>query len=102
VDAKFVTDVIGSAAAILSVASFVPQIVKMIQTKDVSGVSLRTYALTVTCFALWIAYGARLGAWPIIVSNAFALTMSAVVLFLKWRFSQRDVSGAESVRTRSP
>ena len=54
---KLVTDIIGSAAAILSVASFVPQIVKMIQTKDVSGVSLRTYALTVTCFALWIIYG---------------------------------------------
>ncbi len=86
-DGKLITNLIGVAAAIFSVGSFVPQIVKMIQTKDVSGVSLRTYAFTVTCFTLWVIYGLRLQAWPIAASNASALVLSGAVLVLKWRYS---------------
>ena len=88
-EGKLITNLIGGAAAVLSVASFVPQIVKMIQTKDVSGVSLRTYSFTVMCFTLWIVYGLRLAAWPIALSNACALALSAAVLVLKWRYSGR-------------
>jgi MtN3 and saliva related transmembrane protein len=89
VEGKLITNLVGAAAAVLSVASFVPQIIKMIQTKDVSGVSLRTYTFTVTCFTLWIIYGLRLAAWPIAVSNACALALSSAVLVLKWRYSGR-------------
>jgi MtN3 and saliva related transmembrane protein len=96
VDPKLITNIIGSAAAILSLTSFIPQIVKMIQTRDVSGVSLRTYAFTVTCFTLWVIYGIRLDAWPISVANAFALAMSAAVLFLKWRYSNKNDFGGEA------
>ena len=85
-DGKLITNLVGVAAAIFSVGSFVPQIVKMIQTKDVSGVSLRTYAFTVTCFTLWVIYGLRLKAWPIAASNASALVLSGAVLVLKWRY----------------
>ncbi len=88
-EAKLITDLIGTAAAAFSVSSFVPQIVKMVQTKDVSGVSLRTYTFTVTCFALWVLYGLRLSAWPIMVSNACALVLSAAVVVLKWRYGGR-------------
>ena len=83
------TNGLGIAAAAFSITSFIPQIVKMVHTKDVSGVSLRTYAFTVTCFTLWVLYGLRLGAWPLAIANAVALMMSAVVLFLKWRYGGR-------------
>jgi len=89
VEGKLITNLIGATSAALSVASFVPQIMKMIQTKDVSGVSLRTYTLTVTCFTLWIVYGLRLAAWPIAISNACALALSVAVLVLKWRYTGR-------------
>ena len=85
-EGKFITTIIGVAAAVFSVGSFVPQIVKMIQTKDVSGVSLRTYAFTVMCFTLWVIYGMRLAAWPIAASNACALVLSGAILVLKWRY----------------
>ncbi|HUZ12892.1 MAG TPA: SemiSWEET family transporter [Caulobacteraceae bacterium] len=87
--ASLATDAVGAAAAALSIASFAPQIVKMLRTRDASGVSLRTYALTVTCFCLWVVYGVRLGAWPITLANAAALAMSATVLALKWRLRRR-------------
>ncbi len=89
----FLTNAVGSAAAFLSVTSFLPQIIKMIRTRDVSGVSLRTYAFTVSCFTLWVIYGFLLRAWPVTISNALALLMSAAVLLLKWRLG-RDGQGA--------
>ena len=92
-ESKLITNLIGVAAAVFSVGSFVPQIVKMIRTKDVSGVSLRTYAFTVTCFTLWVIYGLRSAAWPIAVSNACALVLSGAVLLLKWRYSDRSPEG---------
>ena len=39
---------IGSAAAICSTTSFVPQAWKIIRTRDTSGLSARMYAVTVT------------------------------------------------------
>ena len=79
-------NVVGTAAALCSITSFAPQIVKIWKARDASAVSLRTYSLTVTCFALWVAYGVLTMAWPIIVANACALVMAAGVLVMKWRF----------------
>lgn len=81
-----VVDAVGVAAALCSMTSFAPQIIKLVKTRDASGVSLRTYAVTVTGFALWIAYGVLLGSWPVAVSNTVCLLMSAAVLVLKWRY----------------
>lgn len=81
-------DAVGVVAALCSMTSFAPQIIKLVKTRDASGVSLRTYAVTVTGFALWIAYSALLGSWPVAVSNTVCLAMSGAVLGLKWRYSR--------------
>jgi MtN3 and saliva related transmembrane protein len=91
-DGEILTNAIGTAAAAFSITSFIPQILKIMRTKDASGVALRTYALTVTCFVLWVIYGVRLGAWPITLANSAALLMSGTVLVLKWRY--RDAAHA--------
>lgn len=74
---------IGSAAAICSTASFVPQAWKIIRTRDTSALSARMYAVTVTGFSLWLAYGILLGEWPLIVTNAVCLAMSAFILVMR-------------------
>ena len=81
-----VANVVGTAAALCSITSFAPQMIKIWKERDASNVSLKTYSLTVTCFVLWTGYGVLTGAWPIIVANACALVMAAVVLVMKWRF----------------
>ena len=81
-------NIIGSGAAICSITSFAPQMIKIWKTRDASAVSLKTYSLTVTCFVLWTAYGVMTMAWPITVANACALVMAAGVLAMKWRFSR--------------
>ena len=86
---QLVASVVGTAAALLSITSFAPQIIKIWTEKDASSVSLRTYIVTVTGFCCWIAYGLLIKAWPVIASNTACLLMSSAVLVLKWRFSGR-------------
>lgn len=80
---------VGAAAALCSISSFAPQAIKIWTTRDASSVSLKTYALTVTCFILWVAYGVLTTAWPLVVANGCALAMAAAVLTMKWRFGHR-------------
>lgn len=84
------TNAIGTVAALCSVTSFIPQIAKLLRERDASSVSLRMYALTVSAFALWTAYGVRTASWPLVASNIAALFFSATALVLKWRFSRRS------------
>lgn len=79
---------VGVAAALCSMTSFAPQIIKIWKERDATSVSLRTYAVTVTGFALWIAYGVLLGSWPVAASNTVCLIMAAAVLAMKLKFSK--------------
>lgn len=83
-------ELVGFAAAVCSMTSFAPQIVKIWREKDASSVSLRMYVVTVTGFTLWTVYGFLIQSLPVIGSNIVCLVMSGAVLGLKWRFSGRD------------
>lgn len=85
---------IGVAAALCSITSFAPQMIKIWKERDASAVSLKTYSLTVTCFVLWTVYGVMTKAWPVTVANACALVMAAGVLAMKWRFSRGAPPGS--------
>jgi len=89
---------LGAVAALCSVTSFVPQVVKIVRDRDAAAVSLRMYAITVTGFALWTVYGWILGEWPLIAANAISLMLSSIVLALKIRFT---IERARSRRTRA-
>jgi MtN3 and saliva related transmembrane protein len=80
-------DIVGAGAALCSMASFVPQIVKIVREREADGVSLRMYAVTVTGFSLWTAYGILTRSWPVAGSNIVCLLLSATILVLKWRVS---------------
>ena len=69
-------NVIGTGAALCTITSFVPQIIKIIRERDASSVSLRMYALTVSAFSLWTIYGVMLGAWPLVAANSVSLTLT--------------------------
>jgi MtN3 and saliva related transmembrane protein len=85
---QLLPNLIGTLAALCSMTSFVPQIVKIWRDRDASEISLRMYLITVTGFSLWIAYGVLTRSWPVAVSNAICLALSGAILALKWRFSR--------------
>ena len=78
-----VFDWIGYAAAALTTASFVPQAVLTVRTRNVSGISLGMYASFTVGVALWLVYGIHLQRWPIIVANAITLSLALVILMTK-------------------
>ena len=79
-------DWVGSLAAFLTTASFIPQAWQTFRTRDVSGISLGMYSVLTTGVACWTAYGWLLGAWPIIIANAITLTLAVSILVMKLRF----------------
>lgn len=81
-------NIVGTGAALCSMVSFAPQILKMLREHDASSVSQRMYLVTVAGFSLWIAYGVLIDSWPVAASNLVCLLMSAAILGLKWRFSR--------------
>ena len=83
------TDLVGTLAALCSMASFVPQIAKIWHEKDATSVSLRMYVVTVTGFMLWIGYGVLIESWPVAASNTVCLLLSGAILALKWGFYRR-------------
>jgi MtN3 and saliva related transmembrane protein len=87
VNASLVANAVGAAAALCSMTSFVPQIIKIWRERDASSVSLRMYAVTVAGFTLWALYGVLIDSWPVVGSNLVSLALSATVLALKWRFA---------------
>jgi MtN3 and saliva related transmembrane protein len=74
---------IGAAAALASMVSFTPQAWRIIRTADTHAISTGMYVITVTGFALWTAYGLRLGQWPLVVSNTICLLLSGLILTMK-------------------
>ena len=84
-----IANIVGTGAALCSITSFAPQMIKIWKDKDASSISLKTYSLTVTCFVLWVAYGVLTQAWPVTVANACAFVMAMGVLLMKWKFRDR-------------
>ena len=86
-------EAVGAGAAICSVTSFVPQLVKLIREKNAKAVSLRMYAVTVTGFTLWLIYGLFQQSLPLIASNGASLALAMAILGLKLRYSRRSRPG---------
>jgi MtN3 and saliva related transmembrane protein len=80
------TDTIGYLAAVISTASFLPQVWHTFKTRDVSGISLGMYSVFTAGVSLWLVYGLLLASWPIVIANFITLTLAASILVMKLRF----------------
>ena len=82
---NFVT-ITGFAAAVLTTASFVPQAIKTIRTKDTGSISLSMYTLFATGTLLWLLFGAFSNNMPVTIANAVTLVFAIIILFYKLKF----------------
>ena len=76
------SEIIGYIAAVLSVSAFLPQVWKVIKTRNTKGMSTAMWALETGAFATWIAYGITRNAWPIILPNAICGLCAAFILVM--------------------
>lgn len=83
------TTLLGFVAGMLTTVSFVPQVFKAWRSKschDLSWGMLVTFSAGVV---LWLAYGLRLWAMPIIAANAVTLALLVTIAALKVRYRGR-------------
>jgi MtN3 and saliva related transmembrane protein len=74
---------IGTAAAVLTTSSFIPQVWLTWRSRDVAGISLGMYSVFTLGVALWLAYGVLLRQWPLILANSLTLSLALMVLAMK-------------------
>lgn len=77
--------IIGSLAAFLTTASFLPQVIKTHRSKHTKDLSLGMLVIFASGLALWSAYGIMLGEMPIILANIITLLMVGYLLYMKLR-----------------
>ena len=91
----------GTAAAVLSTAAFIPQVLKTWKTKKAEDVS---YALLVAfcsgCFC-WVIYGYLIQAYAVLIANTITLSLNLVILGLKLSFDRANSAKAASESTAS-
>lgn len=76
-------EVLGLVAGFIGAFAFAPQAYKIIRDRDAAGVSAVTYAMVLSGAILWGAYGVLRGAPSIVLWNAVAALLAAIVLTLK-------------------
>lgn len=80
---------IGVIAGTLTAISAIPQIIKVLKTKKVDHVSPFMFIILALGNATWCWYGLLLKDLPIIITNAFSLTMDITMLCLKTIYHHR-------------
>ena len=61
---------LGYVAGMVTVASFVPQVVRAWRTRQTRDLSLASLALLITAGSMWILYGALSRDWPVVATNS--------------------------------
>ena len=77
---------LGLSAAFCTTASFLPQAIKTIQTKNTSGISLSMYSLFAFGTLLWFLYGVASSDTPVLVANGITLIFAVVILIYKIKY----------------
>lgn len=76
-------ELLGLVAGFIGAFAFAPQAFKILRDRDASAVSGLTYAMVLSGALLWAGYGVLRGAPSIIIWNAVAASLAALVLILK-------------------
>lgn len=76
-------DLIGMAAGTLTTVSFVPQVLKIWRSRSAKDISLGMFLLFSLGVLLWLIYGFKIAAMPIILANAITLALSLSIIWMK-------------------
>lgn len=77
---------IGAVAAFLTTFSFVPQVIKVLQSKDTSAISFGMYSMSVLGIFLWMVHGIRIGDMALISANSVTFILASIILICKIKY----------------
>lgn len=78
--------ILGLVAGTITSITFLPQVIKIWQTKSAKDLSMAMLLLLMLGVILWLAYGLFVMDAAIIYTNSMVLAMSLVMLYFKLRF----------------
>lgn len=78
--------IIGILAGALCTISFIPQIVKIIKTKQAKDLSLLTFSIFALGVFFWFIYGIMIKEVPVILANGITLVLVAIVVAAKLKY----------------
>lgn len=84
------TEILGLVAGVFTTAAVVPQIWKAWQTKEVDDVSPGMFFVLISGLALWVTYGVLQKDIPIIVTNGLAFMLNSFMIFLIYRYREKN------------
>jgi MtN3 and saliva related transmembrane protein len=76
-------EIIGYVAATLTTASFLPQAILTIKTKDTQSLSLSMYSLFTLGVFCWLIYGISISDKAIIFANSITFILATAILSFK-------------------
>jgi MtN3 and saliva related transmembrane protein len=79
-------EIIGMIAAVLTTASFLPQVYKTWKTKDTKGLSLTMYIAFFIGIVLWLIYGIHIDSLPMILANGITAVSALFLVIMKLKF----------------
>ncbi|MGT2963626.1 SemiSWEET transporter [Streptococcus acidominimus] len=74
---------IGFIAAFLTTFGFVPQVIRVMKTKDTTSISLGMYLMSVTGMLLWLTHGLVIQDMALVAANIISATLSGIILYYK-------------------
>ena len=80
------TELLGLVAGCLTTGSFIPQVIKILKTRDVSIISLVMYVAFTVGVLLWCIYGFINGQASIVAANGITLALASIILGMKIRY----------------
>ena len=78
--------ILGLVAGTITSITFLPQVVKIWQTKSAKDLSLLMLLLLMFGVILWLTYGLLVMDAAIIYTNSMVLAMSLILLFFKLKY----------------
>jgi MtN3 and saliva related transmembrane protein len=79
-------EILGLVAGTITSVTFLPQVIKIWQTKSAKDLSLMMLLLLMLGVILWLTYGLVIMNAAIIYTNSMVLAMSLIMLYFKLRF----------------
>jgi MtN3 and saliva related transmembrane protein len=77
---------LGYVAGIITVASFLPQVVRAWRTRQTRDLSFAMFALLILSGSLWVVYGIVNADWPVIATNSGMVALNGALALAKVRY----------------
>jgi len=80
---KYIKNFFGVSAGTLTVFAFVPQMIKVILTKETEALALLTFIIIALEVMLWSCYGFMEKNKVIFITNILVLMMTVIIIYYK-------------------